>query len=193
MLIYSVVLSEERMQLADRLAEASHQRWAAQQGNYENTRHNHLLGRVGEIGVFDMLSGVNARIEPHFLNDSDEGLCDITANDVNLEVKTWTSGLWNQFGRAVAVNQYDRVAAKASLIVWCTWNASTREVRIMGCSAPVDVLQEPAQWTGPVAGRKIHNYQLSPWRIMPAFTNLKKPDTGSSDQYRRPSHPSAVS
>ena len=28
---------------------------------------------------------------------------------------------------------------------------------------------------------------------LPAFTNLKKPDTGSSDQYRRPSHPSAVS
>lgn len=167
MLNYTIEMPERRIKLATLLAKKSHDRWKDEEGNYENTSHNHFLGRIGEIGVADLVHTAGASIQPHFMSDKEEGLCDLTANGLNLEVKTWTADLWHRFGRAVAVNQYNRVVDKADLIVWCTWDESTKELRIRGCSKPKEMRQEPPRWTGPVGGRQVHNYQIQDWQVRP--------------------------
>jgi len=165
MLNYTIEIPQRRIRVVEILARKSHKKWEGEEGNYENTEYNHFLGRVGEFGVADLVHRAGIDILPRFMQDEEESLCDITPNGVNLEVKTWTAALWRRFGRAVAVNQYNRVAEKADLIVWCTWDESTKIVRIRGCSRPKEMLQEPSRWTGPVGGRQVHNYQIQEHQV----------------------------
>ena len=150
--------------LAERLADASYQRFAQHEGHYRNMPRSHLVGKLGEIAVNKHFSSLLPRriVQPHYRDPDMEELCDLTFGQTRIEVKTWSAEYWSEWGRCVAVTQMDRVERKADVIIWCS--EQSPRILIHGWSTPDEIARVPAELTGP-ASYRVLNHQVSEMKL----------------------------
>ena len=98
----NIPLTEEDLRLAEELSEKTYQKYKNFNGHYRNLRSSHSIGRYGEIAAHKYFKQLGMDTNPHFLNTEEDNLCDITADAVRWDVKTWNTKYWQVWGRAVS-------------------------------------------------------------------------------------------
>ncbi len=167
----TVLLDQEQIDEASRLAEASHAEWKNAPGHYRNKPNTHRVGKLGEIGVEGW-----ARAEPNitevdsaFRDGARVREADLILDGVRIEVKTWSLSGWLEWGRCVAPQQVPAIRKKADGVVWCHWDETESRLAVAGWSTLNEIADRPIIMTGP-AGRTIANHQIPVEELRPLGT-----------------------
>jgi hypothetical protein len=149
------------------LAEATHAKWKTTQGHYRNLSRSHLVGKVGEVAAEKWASQNCVLLEARFRDFEREGDADLLLGQrirtLRVDVKTWSSEYWGQWGRCVAVGQLAALRRKADSILWayaCDLSERAASVYLAGWSTLAEVEAMAPVWTGP-NGREVHNHQVA--------------------------------
>jgi hypothetical protein len=169
----NIPLTEEDLAIAEQLSEQTYQKYKNFNGHYRNLRSSHSIGRYGELAAYKYFKQLDMNTNPHFLDVEQDSLCDITADNIRWDVKTWNSKYWQVWGRAVSSKQLPFLEKKADALLWTSVDPlQPSEVTIYGWSMVADIrLYEPA-WMGP-EGNRVHNHQVPPDKIRP-LSGIKK-------------------
>lgn len=179
-----VVITDDELREATELAEATLRVFGNVRGHYTNSLNSHLRGKLGEIACSRWLTTNGVGVEPVFRDTARMRECDIIASDtstIRLDVKTWDQTYWAEMGRCVAVDQLEKLAAKADGVLWCVSSSqlvSGVRVELAGWSSIADIRAAPRRWTGPRGRRQVDNHQVDPDRITPLselLESLKRP------------------
>ncbi len=169
----NIPLTEEDLVIAEELSERTYQKYKNFNGHYRNLRSSHSIGRFGELAAHKYFKQLGMQTNPHFLNVEEDSLCDITADAVRWDVKTWNSNYWNVWGRAVSSKQLPFLKKKADAILWTSVDPlQPTEVTIYGWNAVDDIARYEPIWMGP-EGNKVHNHQVPIGDILP-LSGIKK-------------------
>lgn len=166
----STVLDRALIHEALDAAEVTYARYRNTPKHYGGTLLAHIVGRVGELSAEQWFRTKALAVEAHWRNPKLDHLADLGVAGCRVEVKTWAARFWKQYGRCVAVNQLDRLAARTGVVLWetidptweamDTWRAaSTVTATFEGYSTVDDIRAAPVRMTGP-AGRQVENHQL---------------------------------
>lgn len=167
-----VITSEQFTKASIKAAEAQKRYGGDEWAAYHNTFEGQLLGKMGEIGVYQFLIDQGIRgVVPAF--ESDNRLPDIIIRHtdgrvITIEVKTWTDEYWCTLGRCISERQYEKIKGY-DYIVWVTGYPPMVErdsytFAIEGFSRPIqfaDIAPQPTGRSG-VVNRQLPMDDLSP-------------------------------
>jgi len=169
----NIPLTEEDLVIAEELSERTYQKYKNFNGHYRNLRSSHSIGRFGELAAHKYFKQLGMETTPHFLNAEEDNFCDITADAVRWDIKTWNTNYWQVWGRAVSSKQLPFLEKKADALLWTSVDPlQPTEVIIYGWNTVADIKQYEPSWTGP-EGNKVHNYQVPVTDIRP-LSGIKK-------------------
>jgi hypothetical protein len=169
----NIPLTEQDRLLAEELSAKTHERYKNKTGFYRNLKSSHTIGRYGEIGAHKFFQDLGFECDPHYLDASQDSLCDITTDGTRWDVKTWNTKYWKVWGRAVSSKQLPRLEAKADAILWTSVDPLTAfEVIIYGWNYISDIKDFEPQWMGPIDSQ-VHNHQVPIDSIRPIL-DIKK-------------------
>ena len=169
----NIELTEEDRLVAEELSEKTYQKYKDYNGHYRNLRSSHSIGRYGEIAAHKYFKQLGMDCNPHYLNETEDQLCDITADNVRWDVKTWNTKYWQVWGRAVSSKQLPFLAKKADAVLWTSVDPLEPSfVTIYGWNTPDDVRAYEPVWMGP-EGNQVHNHQV-PVSEVRLILNIKK-------------------
>lgn len=157
-----VELTEDEVEHATGLAQATHRRYRNQQGHYRNLARSHLLGKLSEIGTEKWLRSEGLDPDPAYRDPARAGEPDLLLVEQGLEVKTWRPETWDAWGRCVTPAQAAGIAKKASAIIWTVTDdeGDPPTVTVVGWSTPEDIVATDPVPTGP-AYRTVVNHQVA--------------------------------
>jgi hypothetical protein len=156
----NIELTEEDRLVAEELSEKTYQKYKDYNGHYRNLRSSHSIGRYGEIAAHKYFKQLGMSCTPHYLNEDEDQLCDITADSVRWDIKTWNTKYWQVWGRAVSSKQLPFLAKKADAILWTSVDPlEPLFVTIYGWNTVDDIGSYEPAWMGP-EGNKVHNHQV---------------------------------
>lgn len=160
---------------AEAMAAQTYERWKDEAGYYGNRPDKHRTGKLGEVAVESWLVSGGITVESPFRTPDRESEADLVAYRARLEVKTWDSSYWHEWGRCVQADQAEDLSRKADVVVWCSLSESSEAptVAIHGYSDVGEVLAAPIRRTGP-PWRKVTNYQIDLPLIRPLDELLKR-------------------
>lgn len=165
----SVHLKVDQVQDARHLAQRTYERYQSVRGHYTNSLDSHFKGKLGEIALEQFLAAnSDEKFDSLFRDPNFEYECDIKFQGFRIEVKTWTRRFWDEFGRCVAVAQYEKLRQKADLVVWCISETPTDygcEVEIFGWNEIEEIPTAVRHLTGKSDWRQVENYQFRPDQI----------------------------
>jgi hypothetical protein len=168
-----IPLTEEDRIVAEELSEKTYQKYKNYNGHYRNLRSSHSIGRYGEIAAHKYFKNMGMTCTPHYLNESEDQLCDITVDNLRWDIKTWNTKYWLVWGRAVSSKQLPFLEKKADAILWTSVDPlSPVEVEIYGWNYVSDIKDFEPVWMGP-EGNKVHNHQVPATHMRPIL-DIKK-------------------
>lgn len=171
----NIELTEDDRLLAEELSEKTYQKYKNYNGHYRNLRSSHSIGRYGEIAAHKYFKQLGMQCNPHYLDETEDQLCDITADDVRWDVKTWNTKYWQVWGRAVSSKQLGFLAKKADAILWTSVDPlEPLFVTIYGWNQVSDIGSYEPVWMGP-EGNKVHNHQVPIGQVRPISGIKKEP------------------
>lgn len=157
-----VELTEDEVELATQLAQATHRRYGNQPGHYRNLSRSHLLGKLSEIGTEKWLRSEGLDPDPAYRDPARVGEPDLLVVDRGIEVKTWRPDTWEAWGRCVTPAQAAGMTKKKSAVIWTVTDdeGDPPTVTIVGWSTPEDIVAIDPVATGP-AYRLVLNHQVA--------------------------------
>lgn len=175
-----VHIDAEILDDAKSMARETYMRFAGRTGYYYNTINSHLVGKIGELACVHWAASMGVDCDHVFRDAKRESEADLILmmeydRRLRVEVKTWSSDLWQPFGRCVSTGQMPGVTAKADIVMWCIvdpldgvglGNRCTAEAEIMGWNTPADIAHIEPTWTGPI-GRQRCNHQVPMEQVRP--------------------------
>jgi len=169
----NIPLTEEDRLLAEELSERTYQRYKDFNGHYRNLRSSHSIGRYGEIAANKYFKNMGIECSPHYLNPDEDNLCDITADGVRWDIKTWNTKFWQVWGRAVSSKQLPFLEKKADAVLWASVDPlKPSEVTLYGWNYVSDIKDFTPELMGP-EGNQVHNHQVPITHIRPIL-DIKK-------------------
>ena len=173
---YTHNLSPDEFNLAKELAEQTLRMFSGRPGFYNNNINSHLRGKIGEIAVSAFLAERRQPMNDLWRDISRIDEPDIVIPDrIRVDVKTWDSRYWAEYGRCISVSQFPKLRLKADVVVWCTSDSAIRpemSVIVEGWSTMNDIDRAPRRHTGPAGRRQVYNYQLDATAIRDLETLL---------------------
>jgi hypothetical protein len=170
-----IPLTEEDRIVAEELSEKTYQKYKNFNGHYRNLRSSHSIGRYGEIAAHKYFKNMGMNCTPHYLNESEDQLCDITVDNLRWDIKTWNTKYWQVWGRAVSSKQLPFLEKKADAILWTSVDPlSPIEVEIYGWNYVSDIKDFEPVWMGP-EGNQVHNHQVPATHMRPILDIKKEP------------------
>lgn len=155
-----IILDERDLFVAEELSQATYNKYKDYEGHYRNLASSHFIGRLGEMAVDKFFRTIYTNIEPHFIDENEDQLCDITTDGIRWDVKTWRSTFWDTWGRAVSAQQLELLQKKADRIAWASVDLDDPSVvTIHGWNKVSDIPQYEPVWMGPV-GKQVFNHQV---------------------------------
>lgn len=121
-------LQPEDIEVALEEARKSFLRHQQTQGHYKNTPRTHAVGKLGELAADQWFRFQGFEVVSNWLDPNKEYLADLVVEGVTIEVKTWSLHFWAEFGRGIAVAQFEKVARKAVAVLWVTLDTSYEQV-----------------------------------------------------------------
>ena len=179
-----VQLDDDMMRTAIDMANVTYELFSDHQGHYDNTLNAHMVGKVGELACAQWAANLAVFCDQAFrdisrTNDADLILNLADGRKLRIEVKTWSSNLWQPFGRCIPAGQMAQVSAKADIVLWCKTTPLSDvslghkcEVEIAGWNRSADIAQIPPIYTGPTGRRQVLNHQV-PMDLMRLLGELK--------------------
>ena len=166
---------------AKSMAHQTYIRFSGQPGYYDNTPNHHLVGKIGELACAQWAASLGVDCDQAFrdVNRMDEADLILNLEDprkLRIEVKAWSSHLWEPFGRCVPARQMPQVSAKADIVMWCVvtpldgvflGHICSVEVDIAGWNKMTDIGQIQPTWTGPTGKRQVCNHQVPMDQVRP--------------------------
>ena len=90
--------------------------------SYESSVNSHIAGKFGEHTCYGLLTRkFNIATDPVYLDENRLGEADLLCHGLRIDVKTRQEAFWDEFGRALAVSQWDSLRKKADIVFWCTF------------------------------------------------------------------------
>jgi len=157
-----VELTEDEVEDATELAQATHRRYRNHQGHYRNLARSHLLGKLSEIGTEKWLRSEGFDPDPAYRDPTRVGEPDLLLVERGLEVKTWRPETWEAWGRCVTPAQAAGISKKGSAVIWTIADdkGDPPTVTIVGWSTPEDIVAIDPVATGPKY-RPVVNHQIA--------------------------------
>ncbi|AUS02689.1 hypothetical protein NVP2275O_108 [Vibrio phage 2.275.O._10N.286.54.E11] len=153
--------------LATKLAEESYNKYSKlvikkKSPYHQNNPKSHLVGKIGEVAAgnafmeLKQMLGWTYTIDQVYLDPARDSSCDIVINNVRIEIKTWRPSDWSKYGACVAERQAVKMAKKADVVVYGTYNNCTNEYELKGWNSMKDIMNVTPQLTGP-SGKQVLN------------------------------------
>ena len=159
---------------AKSMAYQTYIRFSGEPGYYDNTLNSHLVGKIGELACAQWAACLGVNCDQAFRDVNRMGEADLIFNlegprELRIEVKAWSSDLWQLFGRCIPARQMPQVSAKADIVMWCVvtpldgvflGHICPVEVEVTGWNKMTDIGQIQPTWTGPTGRRQVRNHQV---------------------------------
>lgn len=122
----NVDLDRADLVMAEKVAAARTKRYKGRPGKYKtaasNTMNPHRVGARGECAIEKWAKKIGSKdVVPLYSDASgvDDDKADLLVSRRKIEVKSWSTGTWEEFGGSIDPDQLSTIREKAEIIIWC--------------------------------------------------------------------------
>lgn len=140
----------------------------------QNTKHSHMIGKIGEVGCSHVLQTLGFNVQELFKSGND-AQCDIVINNIRIEVKCWVVKVWGQFGACIAEKQALKIQKKADIVLYCTYDDINNIFTLRGWNSVIDINAVQPILTGgktPILNRVMKETKLNTADAMDKFCTM---------------------